>query len=393
MQTSISMRHASLERCFKAAKNVFQFVINQFQLILDTSTKPLMNHNYCTIAVIGLALFFSSCQKEKLSEDIMVNSTSMSSQSATAKAAFGSGIGSPSKLVNYGAFICPPSTGQGWLGFQQSVASQLGVTSLRGSTLVPGNGNPPMLLSGGYGVLFNFNSNNDAEDDGGPTPFVKDLTQYKIDLSNIIALCPVKPLVAVIENEESNRYYYSGSAWDYIKQLNAAIGVMHANGIKVANGGLTSGGLEYLVYQDFMSQGKEDSAKQFQKLTHVTPNSPTTQERGIFVDSLLRAYVQMDIDYVNFHWKGDSPDTEALQDVINYIRKRLNKPVISNELGQYDKDPNTLLAMVQLCTTYNFPFLTWYSPDEKHGKKATPLQYDNATLTNTGNAYQLFLAN
>ena len=381
---------------FKTVKSVFQSQVAQpLTARLDFKKSGVLNRCYY-LAVVCTVLLLSSCQKESLSDDTMLNSTTASAASASAKVSASIvDVGAPNKNLNYGAYICPPTYGQGWLGFQQTVANQLGISCLRGGTLVPGNGNEPTLLASGYDVLFNFNSNDDEEDNNGntPTPFVSDFQQYKTDLSNILALCPTKPVVAVIENEESNRFYYSGYAWDYIRQLYAAINVMHDNNIKVANGGLTSGGLSYLVYYDFLNQGKADSAEMFRKLTHVTPNSPITEDRGIFVDSLIHAYNQMDVDYVNFHWKCASPDeVEAFKEVVTYLQRRCTKPVISNEIGQYDNDPNTLLLMMQVCTEKKLPYIVWYSPDQKHNKLATPLQYDDATLTNTGDAYQSYLA-
>lgn len=339
------------------------------------------------IALLLVATLATSCQKEDQFTNAILNSGQPAGASANALLLKPYGL--PGKATQYGALICPPDGSAGWLAFQQNVAGQLGISCLRGSTQVPGNGNPPNLLTSGYNVLFNFNTSDNAN---GPSPFVSNIRKYKQDLKNIIALCAVKPVVAVIENEESNRYYYSGTAQEYIRQLNAAIGVMHNNGIKVTNGGITSQGLNYLVYQDFMNQGKTDSASYFKSLTRIAVKDPATQERGAFIDELLTNYYTMKIDYINFHWKGESPNTEALRMAINYLKKRSNKPIITNEIGQFDTDSNTLLAMMKLCTDQAFPYILWYSPSMVQNKKATPLQYDDAVLTNTGVAYQGYLA-
>ena len=336
-------------------------------------------------AVVCIALLFSSCQKERLAKDTVVNSTS-SAALANSTADFpGSG---KDNSINYGAFICPPNA-WGGVPFQLAVAGKLGVSCLRAITPVPDYDKPNDLLGMGYDVLLNFDSNVDTYGDN--SSFEASLNQYRIDLYNTLLLSAVKPVVAVIENEESNPYFYAGSALDYIKQLNVAINVMHANGIKVTNGGITSNGLNYLVYQDFIRQGKSDSAEQFRRLANVQPNNYNTQRRGVFVDSLLDAYMLLDLDYVNFHWKATSPDTESLREVVNYLKKRCNKPIITNELGQYDRDPDTLLAHVQLCADMGMPYIIWYSPDQNIGRKAMPLQYSDASLTPTGIAYQAYL--
>jgi hypothetical protein len=333
---------------------------------------------------------FSSCQKEKLTDSSVLNSTASGS---SAQARLGLPWQHKDPLTYYGALIDAPDSGSDE-EFQFNVGDQLGISCLRERVIVPArslNLNLVPELNSKYKVLLNFCSSGSS--DGSLLPFVTDLVQYKIDLRNILNTFTVMPEVAVIENEESNRYYYSGTASEYIDQLNAAISVMHANGIKVANGGLTGGGLEFLVYQDLIDQGKEDSAEEFRKITHITPNNPDTQEKGIFTDSLLQAFNQTDVDYINFHWKCSSPDeTEALEDVINYLKKRCNKPIISNELGQLDTDPNTLLSMMQLCTDEHLPYILWYSPDEHAGKRDAPLQHSNAKLTSSGVAYQDYLA-
>ena len=170
----------------------------------------------------------------------------------------------PSYKIDYGAFIGAPD-GTDDVSFQLNVADQLGISCLRERVTVPllslGNNLVPELNTD-YKVLLNFCSQNSGS---GLIPFVTDLVLYELNLNTILNTFTVMPKVAVIENEESNRFFYSGTADQYISQLSAAIDVMHARGIKVANGGITSTGLNYLVYQDFLEQGKADSAELLQE--------------------------------------------------------------------------------------------------------------------------------
>jgi hypothetical protein len=167
---------------------------------------------------------------------------------------------------------------------------------------------------------------------------------------------------------------------------------MHNRGIKVANGGITNQGLNYLVYKDFLAQGKTDSAQQFLLATGVQPDSPATKSRGAFIDTLLTNYAKMNLNYVNFHWKAKTGDTLSLFQVINYLKKRTGKNIISNELGQLDWEGKTLVDHVQMCTNQFFQYIVWYSPDINAGKIGNPLQYPDGTLTVTGVAYQGYLA-
>ncbi len=352
--------------------------------------------SYSLITVIMAAMFFTSCKKEELS-DTVLNSTTSGSTSAQSKIRWpfphgGGDDGShiPLSDINYGSLIGAPKWTED-INFQVNVADQLGISCLRERVAVPLQSlsdNPVPELYTNYNIILNFCNPLSSIT---TIHFVSDLDQYQDDLNAVLNKFTVMPALAVIENEESNRAYYSGTASQYISQLSAAIEVMHKHDIKVANGGITSTGLNYLVYKDFLDQDKEDSAQIFQKLTNVAPNNNFTQERGDFVDELLTNYAKMDLDYVNFHWKGTSPNTDALNEVINYLKKRTRKPVISNELGQFDKNPDTLVALMQECTDQKLPFIIWYSPDENAGRRDTPLQYNNGSLTPTGIAYQNFL--
>lgn len=340
--------------------------------------------NYFRLTVAAIAMFFCSCQKEDVRTQGANNAGSDAGVNVAAKRNFPV---PQAKSTQYGALIDAPKI-IGSLDFQLEVADQLGISCLRSRVRVPGSGKAP-ILSTNYKVLLNFNCNRN----GGTAPFVSNLVQYEKDLRKIVDDFTVMPVVAVIENEESNAGYYNGTAREYINQLNKAIEVMHSYNIKVANGGITCIGLNYLVYQDFLSQGKIDSAEQFKSLAHVTPNSPQTQERGAFISTLLQAYAQMDLDYVNFHWKGESTSTAAFGEVVHYLKKVTGKAIISNELGQVDEDANTLTVYLQKCKDEDFPYIVWYSPSESSDQKATPLQHNDASLTTSGVAYQQFPKN
>jgi len=341
--------------------------------------------NYSFIAIIIAVVFFTSCKKENIAGTVL-NSATAGNSSAKAQTVGGG----PSPNTSYGAFIRPPAKADD-LSYQLNVADQLGIGYLREAVVVPSSGTDLVPeLNTKYKVLLNFSSTGSGEHKR--VPFRTDLKRYKNDLNNILNTFTVMPVVAVIENEESNRFFYSGTASQYINQLSAAISVMHARSIKVSNGAITRPGLNYLVYQDFLAQGKTDSAKRFKRLAHVTTDT-ATQHRSLFIDTLLTNYAQMNLDYVNFHWKDSVTNTDAINEVINYLVKRTGKTIITNELGQFDQDPNTLTALVQRCTDRNFPFIIWYSPSESYKEKGYPLQHDDGTLTPTGIAYRDYLAN
>jgi len=343
--------------------------------------------NLITITFIALAL--TSCKKESLTDPVL-NATTTGNSSEKTVAARPQNV----VVVKYGALIGAPA-GVDDVNFQVTVADQLGISCLRERVTVPPKSLDTVLvpeLNTKYKIVLNFSSPGNGG--GHPVAFRTDLDQYKIDLRNILNTFTVMPAVAVIENEESNQSFYKGPAIDYINQLKAAIQVMHASGIQVTNGGLINPGINYLVYKDLLAQGKNDSALLFKQQTSVMPDSPKTVKSGAFTDTLLADYAKVNnLDFVNFHRKMLRPaDTISTNQVINYLKKRTGKAIISNELGQFDTSPTTLTSTVRLCTKQGFPYMLWYSPDQNAGLKATPLQYPDATLTPNGIAYQNFIA-
>ena len=381
--SQIFSRLHAFKNFFRSLRALSLFAKSQFNI--QSGAKE-----YQLAAILFGAVLFTGCQKEVLSDPALNSTASANADEARLKLPTRTHKDDP--VAFYGAYIGVPDTAVSDKDFQLSIADQLGISCLRERVLVPTKSFTFDLvpeLTTSYKVLLNFNGAGSSVN--SLIPFVTNLAQYKLDLNTILNTFTVLPEVAVIENEESNRFYYSGPANDYIDQLSAAIGVMHARSIKVTNGGITSSGLSYLVYQDLLSQGKEDSAQMFKDLTDLTPSSRAVQDRGAFVDTLLSAYKNMNLDYVNFHWKATSANTQALNQVINYLKKRTGKKIINNELGQFDKDPNTLQTHIQLCTDQKLPYILWYSPDEHDGKKGSPLQHSNRILTASGNAYKSYL--
>jgi hypothetical protein len=333
--------------------------------------------------VAAIVITFASCTKE-LVTDYPESVSEKSSNSLTSTTTTPLTKLSLSKTsMNYGAWILSPyeSTDTASYGFVTDVAGSLGLSCIRDITPVPGTKKVKTLTSQ-YNVLLNFLTTNPK-----PMVFRTDTVTYKNDLETTLSSLNNYPALAIIENEESNKGYYSGTALDYIKQLKAAITVMHSHGIPVTNGGLTSLGLKYLTYQDYMNRGMTTQANDYKKRMHLAINNADTKERGAYESVLISNYATMKLDYVNFHWRSQIPeDAQGLGETIDYLRRATGKTVITTEIGQYDQDPATLTATVQTCKDYNFPYIIWYS-GEQDGR-SFPLQYENELLTPTGITYK-----
>src|SRR5690348_14528851 len=116
----LTTRHG-LTYAVEAAKSVFK----SKQVQPSVGMRHLRNFktmgNFYLLAIACITSCFCSCKKESLSDDAMINSTSLLSASASAKQS-GPSTGGPRNSVSYGALICPPTTGPGWLSFQQNIA-------------------------------------------------------------------------------------------------------------------------------------------------------------------------------------------------------------------------------------------------------------------------------
>ncbi len=363
--------------------SVSLFLILPHPIIRFVSTKLSNSLKFNIMQKVNLlmgafiALTVISCKKEVAGTRVQayLDSKAIPVTEATSK------IGLSTRLSNYGAYISVPDTAASSYDYTCNVASELNVSCIRQGVLVP-QGRRIDLLSSSYNILLNFNSSGTM-----PMPFRTDLTTYKNDLTTILNSFTEMPLMAVIENEESNLKYFKGTAIEYVNQIKAAIPVMHAKGIKVANGGVTSSGLAYLVYQDYIARGMTAEAESYKKRMRISLKSVEVQDRASFIDYELTNFAIMDIDYVNFHWRSmSSSDAQALGETIDYLKRKTGKPVIINELSQYDTDPNTVTQTVQMCANYKLPFVLWYS--NFTDPRTTELHNPNKSLTNTGYAYR-----
>lgn len=332
----------------------------------------------------AVAITHSGCRKDVAAAGLLTLPTSPTTEMKSAT------LSSPITKIslsktgsNYGALISTPADADPY-SFVTGIAGQLGLSCIRDKATVPGNKKIKTLLSS-YNILLNFSSIAAM-----PMKFRTDVTAYKNDLETTISYLNAMPAVAIIENEESNKLYFNGSPSEYIVQLKTAITVMHAHGIPVTNGGITSTGLKYLVYQDYLNRGMTAQANDYKKRMKIAVNNPDTQERAGFISVLLANYATMDLDYVNFHWRSSLPeDTQGLGETIDYLKRVTGKVVITTEIGQYDTNPQTLTSAIQMCEDYKFPFIIWYSNNDS---RSFPLQYITQVLTNTGLAYQSFIA-
>ncbi len=216
-------------------------------------------------------------------------------------------------------------------------------------------------LENGYKVLLNINN------DVLKTPFPTDLVTYAENLRSVLNV--YHPEVAVIENEEANKYdptkennnqYHLGSLADYIKELAVAVEVCKQKAVPVTNGGLTPIVISSL-YNYYIIHNKPDSAQWLQTQMGGVSKDP---ERIARADTLITAYRILDLSYVNLHWYEPNAEktrlTGILNVMINYLQQQTGKKVISNETGMKTNSPSFITQLMTQWDNGNAKYAIFY---------------------------------
>ncbi len=268
------------------------------------------------------------------------------------------------------------------------------------------------LVENGFKVVLNITN---SPQNGTPQPFPTDLDKYRTKLNEV--LTKYKPEVLVVENEEYNLNYHTGSMKQYLDELKVAIEVAHAKGIKVTNGGLTSRHMTLMVWKDYMDRGMKKEAAEFARRTipqniindlpSLAKHQPLKNAMNAF-DTLLNAYKTMDLDYVNFHWyepillrfnnnkQGVNIDTnrlelKAMEEVVTFLRRKTGKDVMTNELGQVTKSKQAVIDVLKKAYELKLPYVIWYSGDGQGKSDAVALTNYDGTLRENGEAFRDYI--
>ena len=269
------------------------------------------------------------------------------------------------------------------------------------------------FASAGFKIILNINYRvpRSATGEKQPVPFPTDLEAYSKTFTSI--LDKYKPELVVVENEEDNPFYHSGTADDYINELKTAISICHSKGLKVTNGGLTEREMMLIVFDDLMSNGKTQEAYDFanrampqQYLSKLNnyKKLPVVQRALTFGKAVIQAYKILDLDYVNFHWyepsvargkmnnsalNTDHIDSKVFAAVVNYLKRTTGKPVITNEFGVLNTSPTLIQELMQQVLNANMDYAIFYSGDGAGGSIA--LQNGSGSLRQTGEAVRDFI--
>lgn len=249
-----------------------------------------------------------------------------------------------------------------------------------------------------------------------PGPFITDTVYYRQVLTEI--LNKYRPEVLVVENEETNEGYYTGSAQEYLNLLTVAIDVAHKKGIKVSNGGFPTRMATLLCWDYYNSTGQSSKASSYAlrafpssvsgNLQAYINSDVQAQQQLAKGKILLNAYNTLQIDYINFHWYEivsqrevnaqtvdlpniNTADMTAFEETVNFFKTSTGKQPITNEIGQNNKKGGIVTDVLTKCYDLKLPYVIWYSGDGGLGK-ATALYNGDASLRENGTAFKNFIS-
>lgn len=226
-----------------------------------------------------------------------------------------------------------------------------------------------------------------------PYPVGNELIEYRDCLDDVATTCP--PDILTIENEEMADNYHSGTPEQYIAMLAVAVDVAFAKGIPVTNGGLTvSPGLIVAVYRDLVDNSRSvEAATVLNNCMKDDRIKYAAQHRGYNKDieskvtevgTLLSSYKKQNLFAVNLHFYEPMVQPSAFQsifskpptavtpgglvNIVAYIQKMTNKPVISNETGVTVSSPDLVESLLREMNRNGVKTVFWFSAVSDSGK-------------------------
>lgn len=318
-----------------------------------------------------------SCKKETTAVQASNTVTATSSENAV------------TQQTNFGSLISGVDG-----SIRIDVSTKMGVGYVRDAVMLDTyNGKAPLIddyMSNGFKVLMNLNYTSKK-----PASYPTDMVKYKSLLQKVLA--DYKPEVAVIENEPINDSYYKGNIQDYINEVKTAVDVCHSYGVKVSDGGLHTGMVCILVYQDYVSRGMQKQADDFGKRALTSQYLKTAQGKGTNTDiatkldktkQQITAFKTMALDYVNFHWyqptslspNENTASQGVVKEIADYLRRATGKQVLCNEFGQYNQSSALITSMVNEIKLAGLNYGIVFSGASNSG--AQPLNNGSKLLSN-----------
>lgn len=305
-------------------------------------------------------------------------------------------------VLVFGSFTSPQ---------RANISKNLGCKYVRHSIVMNvWTGSSPLAVTyrdSGLKMVVNINYGNPAV--SGAVPFPTNMVNYADTLQRIVNyLVSLGNTVAiVIENEELNTNYHTGTLAQYVTMLQTAYPIVHLAGFKMMNGGIGER-LNTPCFRWIKStKYDQTTADLFGHATMLTAeyngaNNPGTvpslEASVLNVDTIIQAHAYY--DFFNYHFyevydpntTGDDTVTQsnlyAQWRVKEYVESVTSKPLVTNETGQRNNEQATLVAN-QYTKFYQYGY--WYSLQfSGDDTNARALQNPDGSLRPGGDAYLSF---
>lgn len=344
-----------------------------------------MYKNVYYILIVMITLF--SCSKNIDLVNVSTSSDQIKADALSAR--IGGGIFGRPRTTEFGVL---PANRE--ISDRLTAAQNLSVDHVREAVMLSDwkghDGYVDKWLDNGYKIIMNINN------DYVPSPFPTDLVTYESNLRSVLDV--YQPEVVVIENEELNAYdpsssgniYHTGSLENYIRELAVAVNVCNQNNLQVTNGGLTNPVISSL-WNYYIVNNKPDSARWLSEQMSGVSQDPVKIARA---DTLLQAYKELNLSFVNLHWYEPMKDmnrmTGVLQVVIDYITQQTGKDVITNETGVKTDDPVFVANLMQQWDDSNAKYVIFYDSNGVGVGGAYPLTTPLGILLPNGFAFKAY---
>lgn len=104
--------------------------------------------------------------------------------------------------------------------------------------------------------------------------------------------------------------------------------------------------------------------------------------------AFLHGFAGASADYVNFHWYR--PSRSALKEAVRYLVAETGLRPMTNEIGQFTKDPVVTERLMEATLAVDFAHVIWYSIDDvtRAGLRSWALQRPDGTLRRSGRRFR-----
>ncbi len=250
--------------------------------------------------------------------------------------------------------------------------------------------------SAGLGLILTVRNNGKGGPPAMPTTPAKDIAAYQRTIGEI--LDAIRPVMLVVENEETSTIFWAGTPEEYEMELRAACEEAQKRNIPCANGGMVSEVVGLVTWAHYVELGQHEKACDFARRALIHGEAEEfcgyrsldqLPERA--ADALTEARQYLEIypragaDFVNFHWY--SGDAAALAEAVAYLEEVTGLPAISNEFGLREQNYEATYAILQAFVDLDIPYAVYFSLD----RMAVALTDSDGSLRPNGEAFRDFM--